>query len=206
MTNVVDLSLVLDEETSTYPGDPDQQFTSVATVEEDGYALTELTLSSHFGTHLDAPSHVIADGRTLDEYPPERFVGKAVCLDVREMDPIEPTLPDLDSGTIVFFWTGRGAESMGSTNDRPTLSAATARELADCNCSIVGFDLPSPDTDPYPIHDILLGNDVLIAENVANLGRVAGQRFRCSILPLKVRNADGSPCRAIAELETGGKS
>ena len=50
-----------------FPGLPDPSFRPIAKVEEDGYAMSEYHLLNHIGTHVDAPSHQIAGGDTLDE-------------------------------------------------------------------------------------------------------------------------------------------
>jgi kynurenine formamidase len=201
MADVIDLTMGLDAGTPTHPDDPEPEFENVATIEENGYALTRASMGSHAGTHLDAPSHMISDGKSIDDYPPSRFSGDATVIDVRDQDPIEPALPSMAPDSIVFFWTGHGddpGEKYFETT--PTIAESTAEELVSGDVSIVGIDSHSPDTHPYPIHDILLGNDVLIAENLTNLGAIAGEDCRCTIVPLKFTDCDGAPCRAIAEV------
>lgn len=201
MADVVDLTMGLDARTPTHPGDPEPVFESVATIEEDGYALTRTSMGSHTGTHLDAPCHMISNGKSIDDYPPSRFSGEATVIDVRDQDPIEPRLPSITPTSIVLFWTGHGDNpDENYFESTPSIAESTARELVEQDVAIVGIDSHSPDTHPYPIHDILLENDVLIAENLTNLGAIAGQECRCTILPLKFTDCDGAPCRAIAEI------
>ena len=63
-----DLSVSLNE-TPVYPGDPKPTITQTNTIEKDGYAWTEMTLLTHHGTHVDAPSHMIEGGKHLSDFP-----------------------------------------------------------------------------------------------------------------------------------------
>ena len=61
-----------------WPGDPPLNAVPAADAGRDGCAVTRVTLGTHCGTHMDAPAHVLPGGRTLDRFPPERFLGWAV--------------------------------------------------------------------------------------------------------------------------------
>ena len=71
---IVDLSHHYADDMAVYPGLPRPSFKPIANVEEDGCAMSEYHLLNHIGTHIDAPSHQIAGGATLDEIPLERLV------------------------------------------------------------------------------------------------------------------------------------
>ena len=60
------------------------------------------------------------------------------------------------------------------------------------------MDSFTPDNEPYDVHKIFLKNDVLIVENLIDLNKLSGKRFQCFIMPMKITNADGAPCRIIA--------
>ncbi|MDO5308831.1 MAG: cyclase family protein [Planctomycetia bacterium] len=81
---LVDLTRVIREDMSVYPGDP--YFGSRAFAEHalDGFHGACYQLGSHLGTHLDAPFHYFIDGESLDSFPLDFFTGDAVCLDLRE--------------------------------------------------------------------------------------------------------------------------
>jgi kynurenine formamidase len=66
---------------------------------------------------------------------------------------------------------------------------------------MVGLDSYSPDNEPFEIHKMLLKRDILIVENLVNLDRLVGKRFRCYVMPLKIQDADGAPCRVIGIIE-----
>jgi arylformamidase len=78
------------------------------------------------------------------------------------------------------------------------LTLAAAQVLLDAGAALVGTDAPSLDETPYPVHRLLLGHDVLIAENLSGLERVGRGLVTCAFLPLAVTGADGAPVRAIA--------
>lgn len=198
MPEVFDLTMPINERIPTYPGDPKQEIKEVATVEENGYSLKELSFPSHFSTHFDAPSHMIADGKNLDEYPVGKFVGDAVVVDVRGQELIEDA-SGVGDVEMVFFRTDRSQKAYDEEyhDDVPVLTEDTAEDLVKNGVDIVGLDSPSPDTEPFPVHDILLRGDVLILENLVNLGAVQGEPFRCYALPLFVDDADGAPCRVV---------
>ena len=66
---------------------------------------------------------------------------------------------------------------------------------------MVLLDIPTPDKFPYPIHKKLLGNDILIVENVCNMKLLIDKKFKVYAIPLNFKEFDGSPCRVFAEVE-----
>ncbi|MFP4188387.1 MAG: cyclase family protein [Halobacteriales archaeon] len=201
----VDLTLTMEDGEPAYPGDPETEIRNVATVDEDGYATKRLSFSSHVGTHVDAPAHMLRDGKTVDEYAVDRFVGEAVVVDVHEYNPIGPeTVRDAGDADMVFLRTGHVERSYGDDgyyDNHPIVAEEAAEKLVDRGVRTVGLDAPSPDEPPYPVHDILLGNDVLLLENLTNLGAVGDGPFICYALPLNIADADGAPCRVIGVVD-----
>lgn len=78
------------------------------------------------------------------------------------------------------------------------ISGPAARLIVDCGVQLVGVDTPSVDRPPFDAHLALLGNDVLIVENLANLDAITAEVFQLAALPLALVGRDGSPVRAIA--------
>ena len=68
---VIDLTLTVSEKIPTFPGSPKPHFIEWETIPKDGYNLELLFLSSHTGTHIDAPFHFFEQGKTIDDYAPE---------------------------------------------------------------------------------------------------------------------------------------
>ncbi len=197
-----DLTMPISERTPNFPDDPAIVIRQVSTIEADGYNKKLITLHSHCSTHIDAPLHMIAGGKSLADLPIEAFIGEGVVLDVRGQQEIETNLSQVLEGDIVFFCTSHtdkaGLPDFFTGN--PVLTVPMAQALIDRKVKIVGLDSFTSDNEPYTIHKMLLGQEILIVENLVGLLPLAGIRFKCTILPLKIQNADGAPCRVIAEV------
>lgn len=199
----VDLTVPLGEQTPVYPGDAPAQVERAGVFEEDGFNDHVLKLGTHIGTHIDAPYHMIADGKKLNEFPVSKFVGRGVCIDVRSgfsLESIESAA--LQEGDIVLLMTELSKKYYESTyfEDYPAIPKVFAEALIAKNIKMVGLDMCSPDHEPFEIHKLLLGSDVLIIENLTNLDAVFGKEFTVYALPLNVA-MDGSPARVIAQLK-----
>lgn len=206
---IIDLTHHLEDEMAIYPGLPQPSFRPIASVEVDGYAMSEYHLLNHIGTHVDAPAHQIAGGETLDEIPLERLVTEAYTIDVsgREPGPIssaelEPHLERIRPGDLVFLYSDNarnwGTEAYWTSWSYP--DAEASRALIARELSGIGFDGPSADpvdTTTFELHRIWLGAGRLILENVANLDLLP-ERVQVVVAPMKVRQANGAPARIFA--------
>lgn len=210
----IDLSWPITDGMPGFPGDPAPSVRRVMTVERDGAAVSLLTLGSHTGTHMDAPAHMAAGGKTLDELPCESFFGLARVVDVTklagrriEIADIMASARDIGSVDFILLYTGWSARWGDESYLRgyPALSEDAARWLASCKLKGVGVDAMSLDeagSDMYVIHKILLESGLLIIENMKNLELLtAAGTFCFASLPLPFENADGAPVRAAAVLE-----
>src|SRR3989344_3983533 len=104
---LVDLSVALNEKTPIYPGDPKTKIKISAVLEKDGYHDHYVSVGTHVGTHIDAPSHMIAGGKNLDEIPIDHFTGRGVYIDARkDFNFVEIELMDIMEDDIVLFHTG----------------------------------------------------------------------------------------------------
>lgn len=206
---VVDLSHPIENGMPVYPDDPVPRLADVPTAPP--WKLTSVTLGSHSGTHIDAASHYIPGGKTIDRYPLERFVLPGVVVRVRGLAGAVPIawgrvagqLPTDVRGLAAVLDTG-WASHWGSERYfvHPYLSEETCRELVAAGVSLVGTDAPSVDDTAggsRHAHQSLLGEDVLIVENLANLERLTpGRVYRFAFAPLPLTGVDGSPVRAFA--------
>ena len=115
---------------------------------------------------------------------------------------IETKLDRVKEGDIVFFLTPHSDKVYENYyfTSNPVLTQKTAQELVDKKIKMVGFDSPTPDNDPYTLHKLFFRHDILIVENLVNLKKFAGKRFQCIVLPLKIKDGDGAPCRVIGML------
>ena len=224
--NIIDLSHTIHDDIQIYPGDPVPSISRGLTHEEDYCHVDVLTLGSHTGTHIDAPYHFLKQGKKINELPVERFVGEGVLIDASgktdrsfiEPEDVEPYQNEIANGNFVIFRTGWD-KFFGSSRYylHPFLSPEVARFLVKLGVTLVGIDalnidptyqevtvpdlpandLPDENEYGYPVHNILLVNDILIVENLRNLDKIPQIKGIYSFLPLKLKDSDGSPIRAV---------
>ena len=199
---IIDLTMSIDEETPVFPGDPKQEIKQYATIKENGWNEKRLTINSHFSTHIDAPFHMLENGKKLTDFPIEKFIGECIVIDVRNQVLIKSDLNKVKEGDSVFFYTGHTKKAYREDffKNNPVISEDTANKLIKKKVKIVGIDSYTPDNNPFPVHKLLFKHDILIIENLINLDKLNGKRCKCYILPLKIQDADGAPCRVIAML------
>ena len=87
---LIDLSQPIFADCPNCPADPPVQSRLICDPKKDGWRVEQLTLTSHTGSHIDAPSHKIPKGTHLDKLPLDSFVGKAVLADLRDCRPGMP--------------------------------------------------------------------------------------------------------------------
>lgn len=200
----VDLSVPINEATPIYPGDPKTSIKPAGVLEKDGYCDHYLSMGTHVGTHVDAPMHMIAGGKSLDQIPVDQFIGRGVYVDVTDGNFNGVKDVDIQEGDIVLLHTGMGAKYHESAyfDDYPAMSEEMAHYLVSKKIKMVGSDTCSPDNkDGFPVHKILLGGGVLIVENLTNLGQLADKVFRIFALPINLQ-IDAAPARVVAEIES----
>lgn len=221
-----DLSHPIETGTPVYPGDPSPRVETAATVAEDGYRVSRLEIGTHTGTHIDAPSHVIDGGKSLDAFSVETYRFGALLVDLRPLEPREPVsrerleeaigsvrrdgTSNTHNGNPDLLVVRTGWDEYWGTeryHDHPYLTAEAAQAVVERGLSI-GIDAfsvdpsPGPGTSPdepdgIPAHHLLLENDLLIVENLRGLSDLPSE-FELHAYPLPVRDADGSPIRAVA--------
>ncbi len=210
----MDLSLPLSSETATYPGDPRPQIEVFSTIERDGANVTRFSLSTHAGTHVDAPYHLLKQGKSVDELALDTFCGSAVTYDLTHKALGSCICPnDLDpnvifqNGEIALFYTQSNDPTMNvSTISRNTcLDTTLADWLIEKHVKAVGIDSMSVDsveTLENEVHKKLLKNEIVIFENLSNnLRLLVGKRALFFGMPLRLERADASPVRAFALCE-----
>jgi kynurenine formamidase len=188
---------------------PPPSVEKVSSMPEHASSVTRIKMVCHTGTHMDAPCHFIPDAPAVDQIPLDRLYGPGVV--VRPDANAHPEVPQGDleasgatAGDIVIVDTGWWRHG-GGDGDHPCLSEAAAWWLVERGVKLLATDLPTPDlatcrrSDDFdwPVHRILLGHGVLIAENLTNLGSLPS-RIEAILLPLPIAGSDGSPVRALA--------
>ena len=80
---IIDLTLTISNRIPTFPGSPQPNFIPWEKIKDDGYNLELLFLSSHTGTHLDAPYHFLEKGSKIHEISLKKLVSNAVLIKSR---------------------------------------------------------------------------------------------------------------------------
>jgi kynurenine formamidase len=213
---IIDLTLTVSDEIPTFPGSPQPSFIPWENVKEDGYNLELLFLSTHTGTHMDAPHHFLEKGAKIHEISLKKLVSEAVLIKSKkkggesitkiDIQKFEKKHGKIDDFSSVIFSTGwqRNLQKKYYFTKNPGLSVSAAKYLASKKINLVGIDSPSIDlgTDSkFSVHQIFAKKGMLIVENLANLEKIKSSKFHLVVLPLKLKNATGSPVRAIAFVE-----
>jgi len=203
---IIDISLPLHNALPVYPGDPPFVLRNLTSIGKDGsgFAMSSLNLGTHTGTHIDAPSHVIAGAASIDLIPSSRWISAALVIDIPEEARIEPAHlagAELEKGISILFKTNCSHNPGGaaSSSECPVVSMDTASLAVSKRINLLGIDGMSieDDTDSaLPVHNLLLGNDVLIVEGLSLHGVTPG-KYTLFIAPLRIRHGDGSPARAF---------
>lgn len=201
----IDLTQAFTDKMPVYPGDPEPSLEQVAHLSKDGFNDYQITTVMHVGTHMDAPLHMIENGKTMDQISPEKFFGKGILIDAREKEKVDRDLVnglEIDEGSIVLVVTGFGDKYRTPSyyENYPTITEDFAQKMVEAKVKIVGMDILGPDQPPFPTHKILLGNEILIIENLANLDQLLGVKsFEVIALPAKFQ-ADAAPVRVVARV------
>ena len=205
---VIDLTMRITPSMKVFPGSPRPAFIPWSKFDSHGYDSEAMFMSTHTGTHVDAPSHFAPGLESIDMIPASRLVSSAVLVKakkganglVESGDFAGVEIRKGDAVVIATGWERRAAKS-NYMAENPGLSARAAKYLAAKEINIVAIDGPSIDAGfdgRFSAHNILLPRSILIAENLCNVGKISAERFTLVISPLKLGGATGSPARVFA--------
>lgn len=210
---IIDLSKRLSQATAVYPGDRPVEFENQASYDQGGYYLTRLHMSTHTGTHVDAPMHFVRGGSGVSEMSLESCAGPASIIDLRPLNADEKITPAhlqrhealFQPGARIILRTGWTEkcppDAAGHFTEHPVLAPDTCRWIAERRPALLGLDLPSTHTrDNVATHGPLLGAGIVLLEGLVNLDQLP-ERFTLVALPLPLENLDGSPVRAVALID-----
>ena len=175
---------------AVYPDDPAPQKTVIKSIEQgEIYNLSAFSMCAHNGTHIDAPAHFIADGKTVDALSLEAFVGEAYVARHSGVVTREDALKILESA--------EAAKRILISGDAE-VSAEAAEAFAAANILLLGNESQTvgPENAPMQVHLILLSAGVVLLEGV-RLRSVPEGAYFLSAAPLNLSGAEGSPCRAV---------
>lgn len=207
---IFDLTHTLTNDMPVYSKPNGPNIKKVATIEENGYEETFLSLFSHNGTHIDSTKHMDVNGETLETLDINKFVGKSILIDVTNKDKIELDYlkeyeEKIQNSDFIIFKSG-WSEYWGEQKyyeNYPILTIEAANYIVQSSIKGIGMDMlsvDSYDSEDFGIHKILFKGKKLIVENLTELKELPNE-FLFIAAPLKFNNADGSPVRAIAIVE-----
>jgi kynurenine formamidase len=170
---------------------------------EGEYESIVLSLSAHTATHVDL---VFAENRI----EPERMIGTGKLLDVTQVSGGEIRLDDIEhqveveSGDFVFFRTD-WSKFVGTEeyHNHPELSREVVQWLVSKRINAVGIDASGLGRGRrHSEYDrLLIKNNVVIIENLANLSAIPRKEFKVYCFPLKIENVDAIPARVVVEID-----
>ncbi len=201
---IIDLTQTIDEDIQVFEKRIKPLKIPWANIKQHGYELELIFMSSHTGTHMDAPSH-FGYANSIDAIDPNRLISNATLLRIEKEANELITREDLakfditESIIIATSWEEKRYDEQYLTAN-PALSLDAAEYLVSKNVNLVGIDTANIDLASekgFVVHHKLLSNGILIVENLCNLKNLPN-RFTLIVLPLKLKGATGSPVRAVA--------
>lgn len=202
---VFDLTIPIQHGIESFPGEPGGFFVPFASIEGQGFLSHQMLLYSHGGTHVDAPRHFLQGGSDVAAMPLTRLMGPAMVVDavprdrsVRLSDIHWPRDPE--PGDRVLLRTGWGTHwgQPDYFSSFPNLGLDVVHYLAHQRIAVLGLDTPTPnEEDPRAVHEILLGQQIILIEGLINLERIPTCDGVLICLPLPVVGLDGSPARVV---------
>ena len=201
---------------STYPSNwhPLVEINQLGRINIEGRESRKILIGTHTGTHVDAPSHFIENGKSIDQLNLETFFGNSLLISFDEatwleeisLKKLEEKLSDRKADRLIirYDWS----KNWGSLNyyqNHPFLSKEAAKFIVEKGFKLIGMDTPQADSpkncrgskEDSPIHKILLGAGVIKLEYMNNRHFLNPGFFRLIALPLNIPGADGSPVRCI---------
>ncbi len=210
---VFDLTHVIREDMPVYPGTEKPLLQPANSYEKDGFRETKLCMYSHTGTHIDAPAHIIDGSLTLDQFPAEQFIGKALVIDctaipegsevsLSYLEKYKGKLEKVDFLLFRFGWDERWGRD-AYFDAYPCLSPDLLNYIIDGSYKGIGFDVIS--LDPITSLDrhkkLFQSKKMINIENLCNLDQFGDKIFMFSCFPINIENSDGAPCRAVGWFE-----
>ncbi len=170
---IIDLSLPLYTGMPVYPGDPETSIEIIQTIENDDWNMRRIEISSHDGTHLNVPIHGVENGKNLDDYKLNDFMGESVLYE---------SYKDIQPGIGVIF----------NSHD---IDEAITQKIIEIRPKFVG--LSSKYEFNIVLERKLLEAGIISFERIHNTDQLP-KNFFFHGAPLNIKSGDGSPIRAYA--------
>ena len=178
-----------------FPGDPVPEMQAISRMADDAlYNLTSLSMCAHNGTHVDAPFHFIADGKTVDELCLHALIGTAFVAEHAG----DVTAADAEA----ILARAREADAEAARRilikGKTVVTLEAARVFAEAGVLLLGNESQTvgPEDAPMAVHQLLLGREVVLLEGI-RLAQVPEGVYLLNAAPINLGGCDGAPCRAV---------
>lgn len=200
---IIDISLMLNAETSVYPGNPPVSIETFASASGTAFN-SKITVGTHVGTHIDTPGHIDKTGMNIDDLSLNIFVGLCRVLDFTQVkhsiSAADLKQKNIVRGERILLKTSNSQRGFKTFyDDYIFLSGEGAKYLADTGillCGIDAFSVKQKGSADNTPHSELLTKIIPIIEGL-NLAHVAEGTYTLIALPLKLETGDGAPARVI---------
>lgn len=204
MTNEwIDITQPLQKDIAEWPGDTPFSYEVAVSKEQSGSVnIGKLTMSTHIGTHTDAPFHYDSEGLKILDLPVDLYIGRACLIDVTGVECVQRKhleKVDFKGAERLLLKTGSHPAPQKFPEQFTVIGEDVGPLLKERGVRLIGVDTPSVDSEhskDLPGHHSLYRNDVIIIENLVLHSLEPGQ-YELIALPLALEEADGSPVRAV---------
>ena len=203
-----DVSVLISEDMSVWPGDPGISMTLASSLDKGNDAnVTRLAMGVHTGTHIDAPFHFEANGKSIEQLQIDTLIGSCQVFELPEIKggigPNDIEKFDIEGETRILFKTKNSiwwkTDERKFQKDFVYITEEGAKLLISLGVKLVGIDylsVESFESSDYATHHLFLRNQVVIIEGL-NLSDISPGEYELIALPLRLKGADGSPARVI---------
>ena len=206
MAHWIDVSLPLTTTLVAWAGAPQMRSRALQTIKKNGAEVHDIALTTHTGTHIDAPRHFIAGTSAVDEIDVEKCIGTAHVVAVKpkkgwEIQPEDLGINNWKGIERIFFQTQDSKKLFQKefTTQYYSLSVETATLLVRKGIKLVGMSylgVEKAHNPGHPVHKTLLKAGIVIVEG-CDLRAVKPGEYDCIALPLRLKGLDGSPARVL---------
>ena len=213
---IIDITLPISTASIVWPGQPPVSISHVRHLDRGDHAtVSEITMSVHAGTHVDAPCHFLPGGATLDEIDLDLLVGPVVVVHVPDAGVLTPGVLErsgVPPGTDRLLIRTRNSDrwTAGVTafqHDYVGLTPAAATWVVERGIRLLGADYLSVAAWEHSVevHHALLQAGVVLLEGL-DLSRATAGMYELVCLPMRIAGSEGAPTRAILIQQQPGTS
>ena len=201
--NIYDISMEIKEDMPVYPGTERTKVIRRKNHKDDGFNLTSISMSTHAGTHIDAPFHFINGGKKINDISLDNFIIKVQVVKInneREITTQELKQKNIENSALLFKTiNSKISDNSSFYKDYVSLNEKASRYLISKGIKFIGIDYLSVEkyeNSSQQVHKLLLENEVILLEGL-NLRKIKPDEYTLIALPLKIKDSEGTPVRAV---------